>query len=228
MTYRSPAETYRSPDGRMCGFAGPLILHGRGKEGREPQDERTTTMTTTMTTTTKSAFPTSDEREVLLEDRMTAAYRIPEAADKRLEEALAQSNELESGCFIGDSTEWIWGDAMYPETLPRDEWAKISAMWDDEGHAGYYVYLGELEPLHVSYEEVRRAAMELRERFFRRCVCVEVDMGFGGHEQVQAQVNCASIGAMTPAQAEEYAATLAEAIAAAKAFEYNGCVVDYD
>lgn len=187
----------------------------------------TTTTNPQMAILDKMPLLDTDEIIALIEDRKAAAYRIPAEADRRLEEALAQSNELESGCFIGDSTEWIWGDAMYPEILCADEWTKISAMWDDEGHAGYYIYLGELEPRHVSYQEVRRAASALRERFFRRCVSVEVSMGFGGYEQVQAQVNCASIGAMTPEKAEEYAATLAEAIAAAKSFEYNGCIVDY-
>lgn len=81
----------------------------------------------------------------------------------------------------------------------------------------------------VSYGECRRELSKLQEKYRKGNSHVEIfTMGdiyedFG----IQAGVNWASIGTVSPERAEEFARTLSEAIEDCKNFKYNGYVIDW-
>ena len=81
----------------------------------------------------------------------------------------------------------------------------------------------------VSFEEYMRGMLELREKnkgYGSRIEIFEVGGALGGFP-IQAGVNWASIGTVSPEKAEEFARTLSEAIEDCKNFKYNGYVIDW-
>ena len=81
----------------------------------------------------------------------------------------------------------------------------------------------------VSFEEYMRGMLELREKnkgCGSRIEIFDVGGALGGFP-IQAGVNWASIGTVSPEKAEEFARTLSEAIEDCKNFKYNGYVIDW-
>ena len=81
----------------------------------------------------------------------------------------------------------------------------------------------------VSFEEYMRGMLELREKnkgCGSRIEIIDVGGALGGFP-IQAGVNWASIGTVSPEKAEEFARTLSEAIEDCKNFKYNGYVIDW-
>ena len=81
----------------------------------------------------------------------------------------------------------------------------------------------------VSFEEYMRGMLELREKnkaYGSRIEIFEAGGALGGFP-IQAGVNWASIGTVSPEKAEEFARTLSEAIEDCRNFKYNGYVIDW-
>ena len=81
----------------------------------------------------------------------------------------------------------------------------------------------------VSYEECRRELHKLQEKYRKGNSHVEIFTMGDIYEDsgVQAGVNWASIGTVSPEKAEEFARTLSEAIEDCRNFKYNGYVIDW-
>ena len=81
----------------------------------------------------------------------------------------------------------------------------------------------------VSFEECRRELRKLQEKYRKGNSHVEIFTMGDIYEDsgVQAGVNWASIGTVSPERAEEFARALSEAIEDCRNFKYNGYVIDW-
>ena len=81
----------------------------------------------------------------------------------------------------------------------------------------------------VSYEECRRELHKLQEKYRKGNSHVEIFTMGDIYEDsgVQAGINWASIGTVSPERAEEFAHTLLKAVEDCRNFKYNGYVIDW-
>ena len=81
----------------------------------------------------------------------------------------------------------------------------------------------------VSFEEYRRELSKLQKKYGKGNSRVEIFPMDSIYEDsgIQAGVNWASIGTVSPEKAEEFARTLSEAIEDCRNFKYNGYVIDW-
>lgn len=87
----------------------------------------------------------------------------------------------------------------------------------------------ENEIKHVSFEEYRRELYKLQRKYGNDNSHVEIfELGDAlENSPIRMGVNWASIGTVSPEEAEEFARTLSEAIEDCRNFKYNGYVIDW-